>query len=803
MKRTIAGALLLLAVASLAPAALSAEASGRLEGKVVDAAGAPLPGARVVAEGPARREGWSAPGGTFALTDLPPGTYRLVASLQGFRNAERTLTVAAAGGAPVTLTLEVGREEALVVTASRVETRLADAPATVSVLPVTQLEIEPARSWADVLRTVPGVNATQTSAREVNVASRSASAFFNGSQMALVDGRPLYFDFFNIVFWDLSSVGMRDLEQVEVLRGPASVMWGANAASGVVNLITKSPRQTPGLEATITGGVFTRPDSSEDSGNVWGIEARWAGALSESLSARLSAGFSKAEAYARPTGNVFVGPSALDPSVTVGGGSYDAVAYDDDGTQQPRVDLRVDQKLGEEGLLLFSGGYAGTEGVLHTPIGPFQIERGARLVYGRASYTNGGLRVSAFANDVRGQAPNLVTPDATGQPLRIDFANGQYDLDGGYSFLLGKRHLVGVGANVRYNSFDLDLAPLADRRLDYAVWAQDEIDLEPFRVALALRVDKPENVANALVAPRVAVAWSPASGHVVRASYSRGYRTPSSVENYLDVSVIGGEFPLGSIDPRYGDETLPIVTSITGSPDLDAETLDAWELSWQGQVGTTQLGLNVYLNESDRVISNNGTYEALAAAGAEPYYTSADPPAGWPFPPQLIDILAARGVYLPKETRFLNLGSVRNQGVEVSVVQPVSAVVSLFANYSFQDTPELGEEPGDLRRPKAETVPVPARHRLNFGGTYAGRRWNGSVVVNYGDRAYFADVLSPSYYGWTRSYLMVNAALGVRWGDGRVTTTLRANNLTGQKVQQHIFGDVLGRTVALDVGLHF
>ena len=555
---------------------LAQEPTGRLEGQAVDSAGAPIPGARILVNGPLRRETFTGHGGAFAFSSLTPGTYRVVASIPGFRNSERSVGVEAGGAAKVTLSLEVGREEAVVVTATRVETRLADAPATVSVLDRQQLEIEPARSWADVLRSVPGVNATQTSAREVNVASRSASAFFNGSQMALVDGRPLYFDFFNIVFWDLSSVGMQDLDQVEVLRGPASVMWGANAASGVVNLITKSPRQAPGLEATITGGLFTRPDSSEGSGNLWGIEARWAGALSEALSARLSAGFSRSEAYARPTGTVFSGPAPLEPSVTVGGGAYEAVAYDDDGTQQPRIDLRVDQRLGEEALLLFSAGYAGTEGILHTPIGPFQIERGARLTYGRASYTRGGLRVSAFANDVRGEAPNLVTPDATGRPLRIDFTNGQYDLDGGYSFLLGKRHLLGAGANFRYNTFDLDLAPLADRRVDYAVWAQDEIDLDPFRVALALRVDKPENVSKALVAPRLAVAFTPAAGHVVRASYSRGYRTPSSVENYLQISVIGGSFPLGSIDPRLGDQQLPIVTSITGSPLLAAETLDAW-----------------------------------------------------------------------------------------------------------------------------------------------------------------------------------------------------------------------------------
>lgn len=776
--------------------------SGALAGKVVDVSGAPLPGARVSVEGPARREVTTGPDGAFLASGLTPGEYKVRASLQGFHPSGKTVTVAAGGTSQAILTLLLGREETMVVTASRTEVRLADAPAAVTVLDSAELKLEPSRTWADVFRSVPGVNAVQTSARDTVITTRQASSFFAGSQMALVDGRPLYFDFFNIVFWDLASVGVRDLDRVEVLRGPASVMWGANAATGVINLITKPPRETRGVEADLIGGLFSRPGTSEGNGGIWGIDARWAGALSDSVWARLSAGYSGSDAFARPTGTVPLSQVPLDPSIVVGGGSYDAVRYDNRGTQQPRVDLRVDQELADEAQVTYSAGYAGTQGIFRTPIGPFQLEPGAGLTYGRATYTSGGLRVSAFANFMKAKAPNLLTDDASGQPLRIDFTNGQYDLDIGDTMLAG-RHLLGAGASFRYNTFDISLAPDARRRIDVAGWVQDDIDLDPFRVAAALRADKTGNLPNALLSPRVAFAWSPAKDQVVRASYNRSYRIPSAIENHVDVSLIGGYFPLGMIDPRLAGVQFPIVATTLGNPNLKAETLDAWELSWQGKFGRTQLGLNVYLDDSRDVIASYPSTAALVAAGIQPFYTSSNPPPGWPLPPSVLDLLAAQGIYIPSQTMYLNLGSIRNHGIELSLVQQFYRNVSAFLNYSYQAQPELRSALADPLRQRPESICVAPRHRLNFGGSYSGEGFFGSLFFNYVDKAYWADIYDPSYYGFTPSYFLVNAVVGKTWAGGTFTTSLRGTNLTGKGVQQQILGDVLGRAVVLDLGVRF
>ena len=149
-------------------------------------------------------------------------------------------------------------EDQVVVTASRVEQKLVNAPATVTVIPAQTLAASPSTSYAELLRAVPGMNVTQTSARDINLVSRSASGTLSTSQLALIDGRSIYQDFFGFVAWDFLPVNPSEIKQIEVIRGPASAVWGANALTGVVNVITKSPRELVGDSLLVSVGTFGR-----------------------------------------------------------------------------------------------------------------------------------------------------------------------------------------------------------------------------------------------------------------------------------------------------------------------------------------------------------------------------------------------------------------------------------------------------------------------------------------------------------------------------------------------------------------
>ena len=79
----------------------------------------------------------------------------------------------------------------------------------------------------------------------------------------------------------------------------------------------------------------------------------------------------------------------------------------------------------------------------------------------------------------------------------------------------------------------------------------------------------------------------------------------------------------------------------------------------------------------------------------------------------------------------------------------------------------------------------------------------GSASVNYTDKTFWTDVLTSPFHGFTESYTMVNASLGLKWANGKVTTTLKGTNLLNDEIQQHVFGDLIKRSVFLEARFTF
>ena len=152
-------------------------------------------------------------------------------------------------------------DEIVVVSASRREEQLRNAPATMTVVTDAGIGNAPGPVVTDLMRAVPGVNVSQTSARDVNVTPRAATGTLSDSLLVLLDGRSIYQDFFGAVLWDFLPIQPEEIKQVEVIRGPASAVWGANAMNGVVNAISKTPREMQGTSVGIRFGQFDRTPS--------------------------------------------------------------------------------------------------------------------------------------------------------------------------------------------------------------------------------------------------------------------------------------------------------------------------------------------------------------------------------------------------------------------------------------------------------------------------------------------------------------------------------------------------------------
>jgi outer membrane receptor protein involved in Fe transport len=731
-------------------------------------------------------------------------------------------------------------EEVTVESASKVEQKLIDAPATMSVVTSETLAAQPAQNMADTLRAVPGVNVIQMSARDINLSTRQATSTLATSQLVSVDGRSVYLDFFGLVLWDfVPSPSSGEIKQIEVVRGPASVVWGANAVNGVVNFITKTPRENEGFGLVLGAGLFSRDGGSRESdGNGYQFNGSfsYASAVNDTWSYRLQAGYFNSEPYSRPTGSVpldchplgvvpcrTASGAAVAGGVPIGGASFPADAdqpgaFENDGTSQPKLDLRLDQEVGG-GRITYQGGYAGTDGIVHTGIGPFGMQNGSYMAYGKVTYNRGALRIGAFGNFVDAEAPNLLVTDPdTLQGIDLNFKTQTYDLEIGNTNVLGSKHILTYGGNLRQNNFDISLAQ-GDDRTELGAYGQWEFFVSKFRLAAGGRVDKFGNLSDPVFSPRVSVMFKPTPDQSIRASYNKAFVSPSFINNYLNQNISFPTpvdlTPLKALLPPPLQPLVPppflLTVNAFGNADLKEQVTDQWEIAYTGTFGgKTTVSLAAYTSDTN----DNLNFVYLYPTGvpgfpAPTYYSVEDPAVGITptVPPQavtvsrfIMGILGQVGQQLPKKAAtYLNLGPIRNRGFEASIDHRFSRQWSANANYSWQDTPEpLSADAGQIPYP-AQEVGIPSEHRFNAGLGYDGEKLFGNVNVNYASEALWMDVLNASYAGFTDAFTMLNAALGVKLANGKVIVSLKGTNLANEKIQQHIFGDILRRSLVAEL----
>ncbi len=669
-------------------------------------------------------------------------------------------------------------EETVVVSASKTEEKLVNAPATVSVIGAAVLESAPTQNFADLLRAVPGVNVTQVSARDINITSRGATGTLATGQLALVDGRSLYQDFFGFVMWDFLPVNFDEIKQVEVIRGPASAVWGANALNGVVNVITKSPREMRGSSFTLGFGSFNRDveGSDQSAGSLWYASGTNAGAPNDRWSYKISAGAYSSDPLPRPTGVI---PGSPNKQV------YPPFA--NTGTMQPKFDTRVDYDFPDGAQkLTFAGGVVGTEGIMHSGIGPFDIASGSVMGYFQTAYTKGAMRAQFFTNVLNGDAANLLAIGADFKPIHFDFGTNTYDFEFSNAQTFAARHVLSYGGNIRYNAFDLSIAPTAENRTEGGIYVQDDIFLHRLlRFVVGGRMDAFSNLSDPVFSPRVAVLLKPEANHTVRFSFNRAYRAPSVINEALDVVIVN---PV-DLSALGLSKTYPIAIHAIGNPDITEQRIDAWEVGYTGIIkNRATLSAAFYFNKLTKDIN-------FAQTGV---YTATNPPAGWPAPLRpILSFLAAQGRGIPSTFSYLNLGKYDQKGVELGIDTAVTDHVTAFANYSWQHDPEPAN-PADISE-----LNLAPHNRVNVGFNFNTARLLGNLAVSYQDGAFWQDVLTDAYHGTTDAFTMVNLGAGVKFGGDKLTTSVKVVNLTNEKVQQHVFGDILKRQVVGELKLRF
>jgi outer membrane receptor protein involved in Fe transport len=429
---------------------------------------------------------------------------------------------------------------------------------------------------------------------------------------------------------------------------------------------------------------------------------------------------------------------------------------------------------------VFSGGTAGTDGIMHSGIGPFDIRQGTTFSYGKANYSKGALQVQAFLNRLDGDATNLVAFDTAGSAVKLDFNTKTFDVEISNTTALAGKHVLTYGGTVRHNKFNLSLATLEDQRTEYGAYLQDEIFMgDRVRLVLGARIDKFTSIDSAVVSPRAALLLKPSADSTIRLSYNRAFRAPSAINNNLN-TVVTTAIPLGLFNPAFGAAVFRVPTTAVGNLDLTEERMDAFEVGYSARFNqrVTLSAAYYYTHLKDEIF-----FTQTAA------YGQFTPPAGWPaaLGVPAWAFLYSTGVRFPTNFTYLNLGTVKNQGIELGVDAALNPEWSAYANYSYQKDPDPDFDISELN--------LAPNNRFSTGLSYSGPRLFGSASLAYAGEAFWQDVLDARFVGTTEAQTTINGSIGAKWSGGRYTTTLKVVNLTDKQVLQHVFADVSRRQI--------
>jgi iron complex outermembrane receptor protein len=413
---------------------------------------------------------------------------------------------------------------------SRQDERLNNAAASVFILTGSELRRSGVRSLPEALRLAPNLQVARVDARNYAVTARGFNNAFENKLLVLIDGRSIYSPLFSGVFWDAQDVVMEDVERIEVISGAGATIWGVNAVNGVINIITRSARDTQ-------GGLLSAVAGAREKDGTARYGARTPGGAYYRLYARYM--------------------DVDDTKEESGAGTRT-------GMRRRQAGFRADMDLLQGGLILTGDAYQGALGQRRTA--DVQVS-GANLVgrYTRKLAGGSDLRLQLVLDHTERNQPNNFIE-------RLDTA----EIEAQHGVRLGGMHSLVWGGGYRH-SWD-NVMPIGfgfhPGKLDMHwanVFAQDEITVAPqLKFTAGLKVEH-NNYTGAEFLPSMRMAWTPDPRQLVWGSLARTIRAPSRVDRdwYAPAKplIIAGQ-------PRY---------LVAGGQTFESEVANVAELGYRAQ----------------------------------------------------------------------------------------------------------------------------------------------------------------------------------------------------------------------------
>ncbi|MEO6994539.1 MAG: TonB-dependent receptor [Lacunisphaera sp.] len=450
--------------------------------------------------------------------------------------------------------------EIKVTSVSRSPVSLADAPSALQVITEDEIRRAGASSLPEALRLANNLNVAQKNATDWGISARGFNTDLSNKLLVMIDGRTVYTPLFSGVRWDVQDYLLEDVDRIEVISGPGGALWGANAVNGVINITTKSAKDTQGFYGEVGGGNELREFSS----------LRYGGKLADNVFFRV---------YAKQT-------KRDDEVFASGTDAGDASSLNQGG-------FRLDAQSQTAGSFTVQGDYYhGSDG--RPGAGDTKVAGGNLLGRWSQVLANGSdFTLQLYYDRTFFRQPFAVNAFGPAGPFSEYLDT--YDVDFQHSIELSGTNKFIWGAGYRFTEDRTKDAPTlgfgpADLNQNlFSGFLQDQITIVANTILTVGTKLEHNDYTGFEIEPNIRLQRTLGDNRMLWMAISRAVRTPSRIDRDIR-------------EPSEG------VTVLSGGPTFKSETVVAYEVGYRAQLAAHLIGsISAFYNQYDNVRSLSST----------------------------------------------------------------------------------------------------------------------------------------------------------------------------------------------------
>jgi iron complex outermembrane receptor protein len=427
-----------------------------------------------------------------------------------------------------------------------------------------------ASSIPEALRLADNLQVAQKNSHDWGISARGFNTDLANKLLVMIDGRTVYTPLYSGVFWDVQDYLLADIDRIEVISGPGGTLWGANAVNGVINIITKSAKDTQGLYTDAGGGTQPRDF----------VGARYGASAGENTDFRVYGKF-----FDRGSEELTTGAAALD------------------SWRQGRGGFRLDSQASAQDTLTVQGDiYSGHEDSLPDEMadssGENLLGRWSRKLSGGSDFTLQSYIDRTHVSNPEGPLTIGTTPISPSGTLKDDLTT--FDVDFQNRIVLTAWDQVVWGLGFRHTHDVVADAPavgffpaVLNQKL-YSTFIQNELMLrKDLTFTLGTKLEH-NDYTGFEYEPDARLGWTINPAQFLWGAVSRAVRTPSRIDHDLSEGV-----------PPY-------LVILKGSTDFTSEKVWAYEAGYRAQLSSKLSGsVSTFLNQYQDVRSTSITPATL------------------------------------------------------------------------------------------------------------------------------------------------------------------------------------------------